>query len=150
MNGDIIVFDLDGTIADCSHRLHHIKGTVKDWEAFHAACHADAPIMPVIRLMEALYEAHHPVEIWTGRDDTTAEATRRWLQDWGKIYGHGIPIRMRQHGDHTEDHILKARWLADLRATGRDVAMAFEDRARVVKMWRAHGVQCFQVCEGDF
>ena len=35
---DIIV-DIDGTIADVRHRLHHVKDGKKDWNAFHAELH---------------------------------------------------------------------------------------------------------------
>ena len=31
---DIIVFDVDGTIADHSERFHHISGEKKDWDAY--------------------------------------------------------------------------------------------------------------------
>jgi hypothetical protein len=34
------LFDLDGTLADCTHRLHRRK----HWRAFFAACTADSPI----------------------------------------------------------------------------------------------------------
>jgi hypothetical protein len=42
------LFDFDGTLADCTHRLHHIKGSRKNWRAFFAACSKDGPI-PHIR-----------------------------------------------------------------------------------------------------
>lgn len=32
-----IVFDLDGTLADCEHRIHHITKEPKDWRAFFEA-----------------------------------------------------------------------------------------------------------------
>lgn len=37
-----VVFDLDGTLADGDHRLHHITGETKDWRAFFAACGDDS------------------------------------------------------------------------------------------------------------
>jgi len=36
----IYIFDIDGTLADVSHRLHYITGETKDWDAFFAACGA--------------------------------------------------------------------------------------------------------------
>ena len=38
------IFDLDGTLADCAHRLHHIQKEQKDWKAFFAAVGADIVI----------------------------------------------------------------------------------------------------------
>jgi hypothetical protein len=48
---NIILCDLDGTLANVGHRLHYLKnpdGTLKpqkerDWGSFHKAC-VDAPI----------------------------------------------------------------------------------------------------------
>ena len=33
----LAVFDLDGTLADVRHRLHHIEGRRRDWDAFFSA-----------------------------------------------------------------------------------------------------------------
>ena len=33
----LYIFDIDGTLADNTHRLHFIQGEVKDWEGFHNA-----------------------------------------------------------------------------------------------------------------
>ena len=38
-----IIVDIDGTIADCSHRLHYIKGEKKDWNSFFKAAGKDKP-----------------------------------------------------------------------------------------------------------
>jgi histidinol phosphatase-like enzyme len=38
--GNMIVVDLDGTIADCSHRTHYVKGAVKNWDAFNKLTNA--------------------------------------------------------------------------------------------------------------
>lgn len=36
----VYVFDIDGTLADLTHRLHHIQKQPKDWDAFFDACAA--------------------------------------------------------------------------------------------------------------
>ena len=36
------IFDIDGTLADASHRLHHIQNGNKDWDAFFARAPARA------------------------------------------------------------------------------------------------------------
>ncbi len=33
-----VIFDIDGTLADCSHRLHHIQKDPADWDGFYEAC----------------------------------------------------------------------------------------------------------------
>lgn len=80
----MIIFDLDGTLADCEHRRHfidplhpknlqiedgciitifpngncesnrQIKDFKPDWKSFYEACDKDVPIEPVITVMERL------------------------------------------------------------------------------------------------
>ena len=54
-----VVVDLDGTLADCTHRLHHIRGRGrKNWDAFFAGCHIDKPNPVVVALVKALHKDH--------------------------------------------------------------------------------------------
>lgn len=146
----IYIFDIDGTIADCTHRLHHIAGDEPDWDAFYKACPNDRPITEVIKVLNVL-DAQDDVEIWffTGRSDLVREETIAWLAKHTEV---GVcHFKMRMQGDHTPDHELKAKWFKDLAPqTRRRVAGVFEDRDRVCQMWRENGLQCFQVAEGKF
>ncbi len=40
----IAVVDIDGVLADATHRQHHLEGRPKDWDAFFAAVGEDPPI----------------------------------------------------------------------------------------------------------
>lgn len=57
---------------------------------------------------------------------------------------------MRADGDHQDDQHLKRRLLARIRADGFDPVLAIDDRRRVVEMWRAEGLICAQVADGNF
>ena len=50
------IFDIDGTLADCSHRLHYISGENKDWDTFYKECVNDKPIMDVVEILWSLQE----------------------------------------------------------------------------------------------
>jgi hypothetical protein len=142
------VFDLDGTLADCQHRVPMIDGTDAGYRRFFASCTHDKPIRHVIDVAASLIECGHVVEVWSGRSDEVREQTEAWLMS------NGIPrsclTRMRQAGDHRPDDVVKRQMLHD--ATLRDMRpdVVFDDRDRVVAMWRAEGVPCFQVAPGDF
>ena len=41
-------------------------------------------------------------------------------------------------------------WLDDIFPDKNDIFAVFDDRQQVVDMWRANGLTCFQVAEGDF
>jgi phosphoglycolate phosphatase-like HAD superfamily hydrolase len=137
------VFDLDGTLADCSHRLPMLDGTNDGWRRFYAACADDKPIEGTISLAKLLAEAGHEVEIWSGRSAEAREQTAEWL----RANGMNFCVRMRPEGDHRPDHELKAEFLQESR---QRPALVFEDRSRVVRMWREQGIPCFQVADGDF
>jgi len=48
-------------------------------------------------------------------------------------------------------HRLQAEWLSRAEPYERArIAGVFEDRDRVVAMWRANGLTCYQVAAGDF
>lgn len=142
---DCYVFDIDGTIADCSHRIHHIEN--KDWRSFFAACGDDAPIAHIIGLAQDLACSGKRIIYVSGRSDECSEETARWLDK------HGLPVGrkyMRKAGDHRPDNIVKGELLAQLVADGYRPIMAFDDRNQVVKMWRENGIPCAQVAEGNF
>jgi phosphoglycolate phosphatase-like HAD superfamily hydrolase len=146
------LFDIDGTIADLSHRLHHIQKEPKDWRAFFAACADDEPIPHVIELAKRLW-ATVPIIFVSGRSDECRDETMAWLETHG--FGsvgkrHERFLYMRRAGDHRPDNLVKAELLDAILADGFEPIMAFDDRDQVVRMWRGRGIPCAQVAAGDF
>lgn len=145
----LYIFDLDGTLALIEHRRHFVSNGNSDWRGFFAACVDDVPYGAVVTTLGRLYDTGAEIWIWSGRSDEVRAETEEWLHRWGcSLY---TELRMRQAGDHQPDEKLKAAWLASLsdEDRGRIVAI-FEDRDRMVKLWRENGIACFQVAPGDF
>jgi phosphoglycolate phosphatase-like HAD superfamily hydrolase len=142
------VFDLDGTLADLSHRLHFIEGDTKDWRAFFAAVADDKPIPHMVKLARDL-ACFGPARVAfvSGRSDECRGQTLTWLFDHIRF---SLPLYMRRAGDHRPDEVVKIELLAQLRADGFEPIMVFDDRSRVVAAWRAAGIPCAQVAPGDF
>lgn len=142
---DIIV-DIDGTLANVEHRLHHIQGEgKKDWDAFFADCANDAPIMPVCVLVRALMMTNHTIIFCTGRPAKWRRVTTEWL------FRHVAPpnrLFMRADNDHRPDTVIKQEMLERMRNAGLNPILAIDDRKDVVAMWRANGIICAQVAEG--
>ncbi|MFZ5792342.1 MAG: hypothetical protein ACOY3L_16745 [Pseudomonadota bacterium] len=151
------IFDIDGTLADCSHRLHHIQAEPANWDAFYEACHLDSPIAHILDVAHALSHSADIVFV-TGRSERCRRATLAWLKsnlpncgsDWEWSHNGARDLYMRADGDHRPDNIVKGELLDRLLADGYRPLMAFEDRDQVVKMWRARGIPCAQVAEGNF
>src|SRR6266436_8545187 len=106
----IYIFDIDGTLADISHRLHFIQEKPADWRAFFAACPEDKPIAEVIEVAKAL-QPIHPIKLITGRSDEVEQETAQWINDQGIYFS---DLLMRKSGDHREDSIVKAELLDSL------------------------------------
>lgn len=145
----IILFDLDGTLADLTHRLPFIQQPPKNWNAFFDAVYGDEPIVPMVSMLRLLRELSS-VGICSGRPERCRADTERWLLDKADI-GLTLPkMWMRKDGDFRADDIVKREVLESIRAEGWMPWFVFDDRSRVVKMWRDEGILCAQVAEGDF
>lgn len=142
----IILCDLDGTLADCHHRIHFILGT-KRWDKFFAACGDDKPIKHVIDLINAIDRKKYEVWITSARSDEVFKETVSWLDRHNVVYERLI---MRKAGDHTDDGDLKPSWLEDGTIPRDRVAFSIDDRDRVVSAWRKAGIPCFQCADGNF
>lgn len=151
----LYIFDLDGTLADCLHRKHYLDD-VEDptrWRKFYAACHLDRPIAAVIDVLERLRVTGAEIWIFSGRSDEVRAQTVDWLTKHTSFMSWDLETQlvMRRAGDHRGDEELKYEMLTSMLKEDRDRLVAiFDDRDRVVKMWREAGVPCFQVAPGDF
>jgi phosphoglycolate phosphatase-like HAD superfamily hydrolase len=151
----LYIFDLDGTLADIRHRRHFVERDRKDWRSFFAACVDDEPIPQAIETLRCLHRGGAEIWVWSGRSDEVREETVRWLKRhriW-RCLPWFVPekFRMRKAGDHQPDDKLKSIWLSEIEPTEYDRLTAiFDDRKRVVDMWRSAGVPCYQVAPGEF
>jgi phosphoglycolate phosphatase-like HAD superfamily hydrolase len=141
------IFDIDGTVADLSHRLHHIQKDPKDWDAFFSECHLDKPIVHICDLARSLASSA-PTLFVSGRSDQVRIETDWWLRMVGLVFP--TALYMRTAGDHRPDHLVKGELLDQILAYGWAPIMAFDDRNQVVQMWRERGIPCAQVADGDF
>lgn len=147
---NIIVVDIDGTIADMEHRLRHIKKPHPDWVSFHDAreLEKDKPIQEVIEMLDTLADSDYQVVFCTGRSELCREATFNWLVRHTSFGG--AQLVMRAAGDFRPDTLVKPEILKAAGYTPDRVAFILEDRTSVVKKWRELGYKCFQVVDGDY
>ena len=147
----LYIFDLDGTLANDSHRQHHLDKAPPDWEAFFAECPNDEPVRPLFRLMNLLLrqQPEVEVEIWTGRSRAYFDVTVEWLQ---KYMASSCRILMRAEGDFRRSTIVKGGWLEEKFSQGIKPAdiYVFEDRAKDAQWWREQGVTCLQVADNPW
>lgn len=175
----MIIFDLDGTLADCEHRRHFVDPAKNsnyvafflpsdcigeksksgymhkenreefkpDWESFYKSCEKDEPIFAVFELHRSLCMQNYyykNLDIWSGRCESVREKTENWLRKHGIHYSE---LKMRPIGDSTPVDQLKEKWLDEAIQRGNTIDFVFDDRPKVVRMWRRRGIfvfNCYQ------
>jgi hypothetical protein len=136
----MIIFDLDGTLADCEHRRHFVdpeKALEKDmhllkddiglyyvdadpaiksywkpdWKSFYEACDEDKPIIPTMELYSRLWKESDYYDDFCIWSGRCA-SVRKKTEKWLEKYDiRYSELKMRPIGDSTPDDELKERWL---------------------------------------
>lgn len=96
-----VVLDLDQTIADNSHRAHHVEKEPKNWEAFFAPdlVIKDTVIAGAERVLTQFQDLKYDFVILTGRTEDLRDTTMRWIQEKLNITVLDTHLLMRPNGN---------------------------------------------------
>ena len=153
----MIVTDLDGTLADVTHRLSFVKQPTKDWNGFFGAIPGDSLRTEVLSQVEEAYAVAEEEAkgekvykiIFSARPERTREVTEAWLEREGILSGFDALI-MRPDGDSRQDDEMK-RLMYDRFLKRYDVLAIFDDRPRVIAVWKDLNLNVIDVGPGiDF
>lgn len=151
----IVVTDLDGTLADITHRRHHVDKMPKDWNSFFlpeeilkdkvrmdvwnqvAMAHATNSVRSDKRALLVAVSA---------RPERCRQATVEWLEKHGML-GRIDALLMRADRDSRQDDIVK-REIHDKYLKNHEVTVVFDDRPRVIRVWRELGLNVEDVGDG--
>ncbi|MEI8057769.1 MAG: HAD family acid phosphatase [Actinomycetes bacterium] len=131
----IVVFDIDGVLADVRHRLHHVERKPKDWASFFAAIGADSPLEVGVALARERAIAGHTIVYLTGRSESQREITVAWLSEYGLPEGRLV---MRRDDDRRPARLYKPEALRRIGSQGTVIEVIDDDRT-VVEVLRAAG-----------
>jgi phosphoglycolate phosphatase-like HAD superfamily hydrolase len=129
----IVVFDIDGVIADVRHRLRFVEQKPKDWDSFFAAMDDDGPLETGIALARERAAEGHRIVYLTGRNEDYRGLTRDWLAR------HGLPegrLVMRRADDRRPARLFKPAALRRIATDGDVVAVVDDDDAVVAVLSR--------------
>lgn len=172
----VVIFDIDGTLADCMHRktwlntckacheteefhtdpAHACEGFIpggKQHKIFYSETCNDSPIWTVIEWARATYSASYENLIVSGRPTNMAgDATVTWLCKYEVPYRH---LFMRAANDFRDDTIIKQEILDKILTwiPKEQILFVVDDRKRVCDMWRNNGLKVYPVPQdgiGDF
>ena len=150
-----IIVDIDGTLADGSHRSHHVRRTNPDgskrkpnWTAYNETMEDDVLIPEVRSLVMAFHGRGTVIVLCSGREgcEIKRPKTERWITK------HQIPhndLFMRVKGDYRSDDIVKEEILDNLILPKYTPLFAVDDRKRVKRMWVRRGIFVFDVNQHD-
>lgn len=145
MAEELVIFDIDGTLADISERVHHIRKKPKNWNAFNEGIAKDKAIHSMIRLCNVLYASGLHIILCSGRNEQNRPETVRWLERQGVKYHE---LLLRPDEDYRTDSVVKRELIQHIDKSR--ILFVVEDRSRVVEMWRSEGLVCLQCAPGEF
>lgn len=132
-----IIVDTDGTLAN-----HEGIRSPYDTGRYHL----DTVHEGVRDVVSWLSEIHHVIGV-SGRDEKFSDVTSQWWKNVAHIQWD--ELHFRPEGDRRSDDAIKAE-IYEKHIRGKyNVVGVFDDRGRVLRMWRAKGLTTFAVGDTD-
>ncbi len=146
--GRAVLVDIDGVISDASRRQHYLKNPEgrRDWRGFFGACGHDRPLTAVPALLRLL-EPELLVVLLSARPAFVFDITVDWL--------HRHEIRwdllvLRADDQYVGAAEFKRGVVRELRSTGFDIELAFDDDEQIVEMYRDEALHALYVHSGYY
>lgn len=145
-----VLCDIDGTIADCSHRQMYVQGEgKKDWKTFFSMMDEDTPRLDVIKTVMEYKSKGHEIILLTARPEDYREMTEEWVAKHTDI--DPLTIIMRNSGDKRPDNEVKQQMFEMYFKDKYPIETMIDDRPVVIRMWQEIGVPVIDVGKGiDF
>lgn len=145
----LVIFDLDGTLCDITHRLHYVRSKPSNWPAFEKGIPGDSPNEDIVSLYEVLADRDDTtIILCSGRSEDGRADTEEWLEQHG-LCAH-VELMMRPSKNYEKDSLIKGRMADVIERDYGPVTFVVDDRQQVVDMWRERGITCLQCAPGDF
>ena len=135
----VVLCDIDGTIALRRGRSPYDQSKVLE-DAFD----------PRMNFLLSSLSEKFKIIFLSGRQDTKQcrEDTEKWLKDNLRLSE--VTLIMRSEGDLRPDDVVKKELYQKYIKDKYNVVCVFDDRDKVVRMWRNLGLLCCQVYYGNF
>lgn len=131
-----IVFDVDGVLADASHRLSLVQGKNRDFDAFFEACELDE-VIESYAILASLIDRETTVCLVTARPISVLDKTLSWLE-LKDIRWDVLIMRPSELFDSAQR--FKQAEVRRLRDLGCDVRLAIDDDPRNISMFLDMGI----------
>ena len=142
-----VLCDIDGTIADTTHRLHYVKGEKKDWKGFFSEMDKDPVRHDVAKILIDYYNQGYCVIFMSARPDDYKEVTLKWLQDHALSFAY--TLIMRRSGDKRPDTETKRDMLEQHFPDKSQIHLIIDDRPSVIRLWKEMRLNVLDVGKGE-
>ena len=137
---NIILCDIDGTVANNDHRQHFLDGK-KDWDGFFSELINDEPIYNVIDKVNDEYLTGKEIIFLTGRPERYRYSTTLWLREY---FNFEVRILMRKDNDQNnklkvKKEIFEANFIPD------EIDYIIDNDKELIKMWSDLNIETHEV-----
>jgi hypothetical protein len=139
------IYDVDGTLANVDPYLHYVRGSNKDYDAFHEASVDALPNYDVVQMLNNSVADPHAILIVTSRKEKYRGLTSMWLAK-NNIRSHGL--FMRADNDNRPDYEAKKDMLDKITKLW-NVVHAVDDNPNVIKLWEDHNIPTTKIGTWD-
>jgi acid phosphatase class B len=133
---NIILCDIDGTVANNDHRQHFLEGK-KDWDGFFSELINDKPIYPIIDIVKKEYLDGKKIVFLTGRPEKYRYSTKLWLREY---FDFDSEIYMRNNDDKNNKLKVK-REIFNLNFNKRQILYCIDNDYDLLKQWEEMGLK---------
>lgn len=143
-----VICDIDGTIADISHRLHFVKQETKDWRGFFSTMDKDAVRKDTLEKLAEYQRQGYEILFVSARPDDYRTVTEAWLEQHVRHAGvEYVGLLMRNAGDRREDTVVKYNiWQNYL--SNYSIHVVIDDRPSILRMWQSLNLAVVDVGAG--
>jgi phosphoglycolate phosphatase-like HAD superfamily hydrolase len=139
------IFDVDGTLANVDPYLHHIRGSNKDYDAFHEASIDALPNLDVVEMLNNAAADRHAILVVTSRKEKYRGLTSMWLAK-NNLRSHAL--FMRADDDNRPDYEVK-KDILDKINNHWTVLHAVDDNPSVIALWEDNGISTTKIGSWD-
>ncbi len=140
-----ILIDLDGTLANISHRRERFLQD-NNWSEFYSKIPHDT-LNLWCKVIIDKFQNDYKIILLTGRKSSYEKETLDWLRKNQVSYDE---LYFRDAEDFRKDDVVKKEIYEKYIHNKYKVLFVVDDRQSVVKMWRSIGLTCLQCDEGNF
>ena len=145
MKKDTILIDIDGILADNTHRLPHIYKNPKDYDLFFSLMGDDKVYDDMRWLIDLLITAYYEKNgfqliIYSGRPEEYKQLTTQWIKlHFPRLWEARPYLFLRESGDHRPADIVKNEMIKSFKRD-YNVRMVIEDDPEVIRMLQREGI----------